>query len=183
MLTKLKALKSARYPGLSEASDDDLGQEMVSLFVGPEEKLFTVPKDLLCERVKYFDRMFNGPFEEGKTQCAYFPEDKASAFEILLHWVDQNEVPSRERHYRKDLMYGEGMFEMSWNAFDVYNLADKLLLPVLKDMVMDSMRHTSSRDGSCTKVECMTRLYDEGTETTRRYLASLLHWMIVAPHV
>jgi hypothetical protein len=180
MLTKLKALKSARYPALSDASDDDLDTEMASLFVGPEKKLYTVPKDLLCARVEYFDRMFNGPFEEATTLCAYFSEDKASDFAILLHWVDQNNVPSRERRYTKDREAG---FEMSWNAFEVYNLADKLLLPVLKDMVMDSMRHTSRRDGSCTRVECMPRLYDKGPEISRKYLASLLHWMIVAPHV
>jgi hypothetical protein len=124
------------------------GSEKVSLFVGSEKTAYVVHKELLCRKSEYFDRMFNGKFQEARTGCAYFPEDKAQTFYVLLYWVYKNHLPDRTRGIERDLGERERGFEFSWNAFAVYNLADRLLFPVLQDLVMDSMRSTSVMEGS-----------------------------------
>jgi hypothetical protein len=43
-----------------------------------------LPKDILCHYSRYFDRCFNGNFEESKEQKLNLPEDKPEWFELLL---------------------------------------------------------------------------------------------------
>jgi len=52
-----------------------VGTEIVELYVGPQNKLFRVYKKLLCDRVPYFNRMFNGNFQEATEGKATFPDD------------------------------------------------------------------------------------------------------------
>ncbi|TVY30925.1 hypothetical protein LHYA1_G000752 [Lachnellula hyalina] len=42
----------------------ELGIGMVDILVGPEQKAFRVHKHLLCTKVPYFHKMFNGGFKE-----------------------------------------------------------------------------------------------------------------------
>ena len=44
---------------------------MVDLFVGPEKKLFRVHKSFLCNKIPYFDKMFNGGFKEAIESQAF----------------------------------------------------------------------------------------------------------------
>lgn len=37
----------------------------VKFIIGPEEKIYTIPKDLLCHYSPYFVACFNGGFREG----------------------------------------------------------------------------------------------------------------------
>jgi hypothetical protein len=61
-----------------------MGTEMVDIYVGPKERLFRVHKALLCKKVPYFDKMFNGEFREASQNVAKFPDDHPAAFDRLL---------------------------------------------------------------------------------------------------
>ncbi|KUJ17039.1 uncharacterized protein LY89DRAFT_734031 [Mollisia scopiformis] len=67
-----------------------LGDETVKLVVTSlceHPRIFTVHKQLLCQKIPYFDKMFNGPFAEGTTQSATLHEDDPLAVESMLGWV------------------------------------------------------------------------------------------------
>lgn len=65
-----------------------------------------------------------------------------------MSWIYKKYLPDRMRGIERDLGESERGFEFSWNAFAAYDLADRLILPVLQDLVMDSMRSTSVMEGS-----------------------------------
>jgi hypothetical protein len=46
-----------------------------------------MPKDLLCYYPNYFDRCFNGSFEEGKEQTLYLPDEDPKLFALLMDYV------------------------------------------------------------------------------------------------
>ncbi|TGO63349.1 hypothetical protein BOTNAR_0101g00230 [Botryotinia narcissicola] len=68
---------------------DTIGTRIVRLEVGTgsDQVVFTVHKALLCKKIAFFDKMFNGKFLEGITHCAKMPEDNIEAFKLMLAWV------------------------------------------------------------------------------------------------
>ncbi|CAG8950609.1 hypothetical protein HYFRA_00002818 [Hymenoscyphus fraxineus] len=56
----------------------------VDIYVGNEQEHFSVPKALLCYYSKYFDRCFNGSFQEAQTQKLEIPEEDCVYFKTLL---------------------------------------------------------------------------------------------------
>jgi len=63
-----------------------IGTEMVDILVGAEKKLFRLHKTFLCQRIDYFDKMFNGEFVEA-AGIANLPEDDPAAFDLLVEWM------------------------------------------------------------------------------------------------
>ncbi|KAF7886919.1 uncharacterized protein EAF02_003566 [Botrytis sinoallii] len=108
---------------------EEHGTQMVDIYVGEEKILFRVYKDILCNEVKFFDRMFDGNFKEAKENTAILPEDDLEVFDMLMSWVTyDNKVWSlMGRDFRKKL--------------HLWVLADKLCLTSLQNHVMDIWRH------------------------------------------
>ncbi|TGO61824.1 hypothetical protein BCON_0024g00240 [Botryotinia convoluta] len=63
---------------------------MVDIHVGKDEGSghFQLHKSILCEKVPYFEKTFNGNFVEGATNSATLPEDDPEAFNILVSNAD-----------------------------------------------------------------------------------------------
>ncbi|KAM0132366.1 hypothetical protein ACHAP3_006403 [Botrytis cinerea] len=60
--------------------------EMVDIHVGEDEDSghFKLHKSILCDKVPYFENMFNGNFIEGTTNSASLPEDDPEVFNMLV---------------------------------------------------------------------------------------------------
>lgn len=114
--------------------------ETVDLYVGRDHKHFSINKKLLCERSKYFKKMFCGRFREASTNCAIFPEDDVESFEVLLEWICSDKLPELadfEQH-AGDPASSEPK-GWKWNAIHAYALADKFCIPRLMDMIMNAI--------------------------------------------
>jgi hypothetical protein len=66
-----------------------IGTDMVDIYVGGEHfrepnKLFRAHKALLCSKIPYFDKMFNGGFKEAIENVANLPEDHPQSFDVLI---------------------------------------------------------------------------------------------------
>lgn len=61
-----------------------VGTEMVEIYVGPKMHHFQIHKNLLYEKVLYFDMMFHGGFKEAKTNSVVSLEDSRESFDLLL---------------------------------------------------------------------------------------------------
>jgi hypothetical protein len=105
---------------------------MVDLYVGHHKERFHVHKAILCEKVPYFQHMFNGNFEDAKPNVAHFPEDDPEAFDLILRWIYWNNIeliPSVSSFLPKSPF---------WKSITFYILAEKLCLPKLQDHIMSN---------------------------------------------
>lgn len=74
---------------LTDASLRSMGTDMVDIYVGPKNKHFLAHKELLCNKILYFKKMFKGGFQEASSSKANFPEDDPEGFDVLISWVYQ----------------------------------------------------------------------------------------------
>lgn len=70
-----------------------LGDEIVTLYVGPKRKKFTVHKKLLCDRYEYFSKAFHGNFQEAQEGVMHLPDDDADAVSSLVDFLYRGTVP------------------------------------------------------------------------------------------
>ncbi|TGO34766.1 hypothetical protein BHYA_0183g00180 [Botrytis hyacinthi] len=144
--------------------------EMVDLIVGPEEALFRVHKSFLCNKIPYFDRMFNGGFIEAKENSAKFPEDGPESFDILIEWVYSGYI----RFYE----VGVSDSPESWNFIRFYALAEKLGLTQLEDHALDLYRQSSKVKNATFDMSWATKAYEITPQGSalRRYAIQVLVW-------
>ncbi|KAF8864066.1 hypothetical protein BDZ45DRAFT_52420 [Acephala macrosclerotiorum] len=69
----------------------------VNIYVGPEKKHYSLPKNLLCHYSDYFDRCFNGNFADAQIQQLELPEDKVEDFDIILEYLLHGRVTSEAK--------------------------------------------------------------------------------------
>lgn len=110
----------------------------MDICVGPEgeEILFRVHKQIICGKIPYFDKMFNGGFQEAKERVAKLPEDDPASFDVLIEWV-YSPNPQQIRQLEQ-VKTSDDAGAASWNVLSLYSLLEKLCLPDLQDLVMDA---------------------------------------------
>ncbi|KAE8452599.1 hypothetical protein EG329_013858 [Mollisiaceae sp. DMI_Dod_QoI] len=116
---------------------DELGSEIVLLRIGSGENAQSLPvhKKILCTRAPFFEKMFNGPFAEGVSQSAEFPEDNPTAFKLLIGWIYTQHV---EDPYEFDTARGLRHCS-SRQIIALYALAEKYNILRLQDQSMDHL--------------------------------------------
>ena len=80
-----------------------MGDDIVTVYIGPREKRYSVHKALLTSQSEYFEKALNGKFKEADEQTIRLPEDSPDAFDLLIGWLYQNQIPV--------LGYGPGPFD------------------------------------------------------------------------
>jgi hypothetical protein len=93
-----------------------IGTEVVTITAGTATATtFKVHKKILCQKIPYFDKMFNGGWRETGTQSANRPDDNPMAFKLLLGWVyvGKIEVPTET----------QGLVDL---YIELYAMAEKL---------------------------------------------------------
>lgn len=143
---------------------------MVDLIVGPKEALFRVHKSFLCNKIPYFDKMFNGGFMEARENSAKFPEDDPQSFDILIEWVYSGcvrfyDVGTKDTHE-------------NWDFLRLYALAEKLGLTQLEDHALDLYRQSSEVKNATFDMTWATRTYEITPlgSALRRYAIQVMVW-------
>jgi hypothetical protein len=54
---------------VADSRPSNLGNEMVTIYVGPKRKEFTIHKKLICGSAGYFEKAFDGKFKEACEVC------------------------------------------------------------------------------------------------------------------
>jgi hypothetical protein len=79
-------------------SHSQIGADIVTITVGSAltAATFKIHKKILCQKIPYFDKMFNGGWIETEKKSANMPDDDPKAFKLLLGWVylGKIEVPT-----------------------------------------------------------------------------------------
>jgi hypothetical protein len=78
----------------TDLSRQSLGADIVEIRVGTAHvRSFMVHKKLLCDKIPHFKKMFEGPWKATGEKIATFPEDDADAFDVLVCWVYNGQLP------------------------------------------------------------------------------------------
>ncbi|KAH7348891.1 hypothetical protein BKA65DRAFT_594638 [Rhexocercosporidium sp. MPI-PUGE-AT-0058] len=177
MATPSPAKKAKRSDGRGTSSfAKTMGSMAVELFFGPEEKRFLVHKKVLCNRIPYFDKMFNGKFVETTDLRAMFPEDRVEAFDLLLSGVYQETCINFSG--QKESSSGPNVYD--WSLVSYYNLAGKLCLPDLQDQIMDAYIAQSSARHTMPSTDLIREVYTrtEAGSGLRKYVLAAFPFLL-----
>lgn len=104
---------------------------MVHFMLGPDKKVFTIHKNLLCKTAPYFEAALNGSFKEALEQSIEMPEDDPTMFECFQVWiytgsiVGTNETENDVETLTLIKVYA---FAERLNIIDLQNVAMHLLI-------------------------------------------------------
>lgn len=155
-----------------------LRNEIVELLVGPQKELLRVHKLLLCNKVPYFAKMFQGGFKDAKESRASFPEDTAESFGLLIEWIYTGIVrplgykTTGPRHHTYDMV-----------AF--YVLAENICAFDLADNILEAYRVHQVTKNKHPAIWCTKHAYNktEAGSPLRRYCAGSLIYVFVTNKV
>jgi hypothetical protein len=94
---------------------------MVTVFVGAQKKKYVLHKMLVCREAPYFDKAFNGSFEEASNQHCFLLDEAPSAFELFVAYIYTN-------RFADDVLAVAGVLSVYEPIVTFYVLADKLLM-------------------------------------------------------
>lgn len=116
---------------------------MVTIFLGPSCKKFVLHKKLVCKEAPYFDKMFNGSFEESKTLQCYLEDEEPSTFEVFVSYI-------YTRHFPDDVPRVSGNLAAYDPIVKFFVLADKLLMSkAAKDASLDALVRDRAKRNTC----------------------------------
>ena len=107
---------------------------LVKILVGPEEKEYELPRDLLSFYSPFFKACFTGEFKESKEQILRLPEDKTHVFEHFIEYLRNGstiyEPGVTESDHRKKVIW----------IFALLRFADKYLIDGLCYHAMEHLK-------------------------------------------
>ncbi|KAI5777404.1 hypothetical protein EDC01DRAFT_635756 [Geopyxis carbonaria] len=120
---------------LSSEFSESFKSPLFTVMVGPEKKSYGLHKDILSRKSPYFKTLLSFPGVESTTDSVHLDSavDTVQAFDMLVQFL-----------YR-DTYKPTPHLSDSWKAqihAEVYVLAERLLMPDLKDLALESMART-----------------------------------------
>jgi len=148
----------------------DHGDETVKITVGiaTPPQTFTIHRNLICSASQFFNKAFNGDFDESHARCMKLPHESHEAFQALYHWLYTGNLLCK-----KFLM--EPLIEEDVYWLHIYAMADHLLIHKLsldtysiirnyfseKTLSMPSVRFIKELWGDCGLPPCKQKLLVE----------------------
>lgn len=102
--------------------------DIITIYVGPERRVYTAHKDLLIARSPFFEKCLQSGFKEGKQNEVCAEEDVPEAFDLLVIWIYTETVTPLS-----DLARTKA-------ALHAYMLADKYCMITFQNAIVDAMR-------------------------------------------
>jgi hypothetical protein len=143
-------------------TDNLAGPPMVRIYVGLQRRLWVLPEEALCDRVKFFKSTFQGGFREGDEKVLELPEDDPVAFGYSLNHILQGWARADDINKLGD----PEAVNMAWCR--TWVLADKLGCPNLSRHVKTNyFDHLSnlSLDKKMIPPAAAQYLYENTSET------------------
>ncbi|KAF2435921.1 hypothetical protein EJ08DRAFT_692493 [Tothia fuscella] len=150
-----------------------LFDELVTIEVSPEKKLFQIHKGLICHHSEYFRGAFKGGFKESESKLVTLKEEVDHlAFQAFYQWLYTGKIRDDED-------------EISWEAsrdcqflFNTYIFGDAHGIPDFQNTIVDRM-YTSFMDKSAIPVTYIKNLYEHTTkgDNLRRFLVDIFQSM------
>lgn len=140
--------------------------------------VITINKELLCRKVPYFSKMFEGSFSEAKTNTAWLPEDHYKDVSDMMYWVLHGTLPPLVFEWKasvddldesplEDNRKDSYTIAMKFSYIELYVLADKFCLMELANLIVDYiMRSLKLMSRSMLPLEDIAEIYEKVPENT-----------------
>lgn len=132
------------------------GTTTVNIIVGPEQQIFILHKDLLCETSSYFQAALNGSFLEAKTQEIRLEKEDVTVFKHFQYWL----------YSRAILMTETSTNDIEWIVLvDLYVLGETRGIPQLQNDAIDGFisKYATLR---WTPLDQICRIYENTPENS-----------------
>lgn len=155
-------------------SPETLGSEIVTIYVGPQRKAFTIHKKPLCDRSEYFNAAFNSGFQEGSTNEMHLPEDTPSEFTNLVNYIYQDRLPPFPTdEYALDVKGSRGYTKD--HLYPLFTFAEKLCINDLANRVMDNIQDIHLKYNRTLSSARILAIYRTTHENSKFRLYSMLN--------
>ena len=150
----------------------DHGDKTVKITVGKAipPQTFTIHRNLICAASQFFNKAFNGDFNESHVRCMKLPHESPEAFQALYHWLYTGNLLCKK-------LLIEPLIEEDVYWLHVYAMADRLLIHKLsldtysiiqnyfseKTLSMPSVCFIKELWGDCGLPPCKQKLLTEYT--------------------
>ena len=101
----------------------------MTVYVGPEEYPFYLHKGLLCHHSAFFERAFDGNFEESITRSMYLEENDVDEFILFEEWL-----------YSQKLTYHKDFDDPSFLLVKMFCFAERVGISALQNATLDTIR-------------------------------------------
>jgi hypothetical protein len=112
------------FIALTDKTDSVAAQgEIVTIFVGPEKKRYSIHKDVICHHSEYFRTAYNGRWKEAD-EGVTLDDVEVGIFNIFVHWLYTQQLPpgnlrgiaypneALESHDKEECFYGSGQLRV-----------------------------------------------------------------------
>ena len=137
-----------------------MGTKTVTVYVRRKRKPFKFHKRLLCNRSDFFDKAFNGRFQEADGEI-YLPDDDFGAFEVLVNFNHSNRLPELPGPNPSTTVVDFETVNAFYNSvlFPSYFLAEKLCMNELANRIMDMIQDVQLAQGHAPSVYNVETIY------------------------
>lgn len=135
--------------------------------LAPRDSTFAFTRKILGHRVPHFDAV---------ESQAFIPRHIPPVFDMLIRWIYNNTLPV--------LMRGASLNDnMFWNASNLYILAEKIGLPQLQDITMNTLLSFFKANKALPCTNSMVYIYSQTEKTSpiRILIVRSLHWVVLSP--
>ena len=143
----------------------------MKIVVGSGKQYF-IHRQLLCRTSEYFDRLFNGGFEESADGTMHKPDFDPRTFDIFVHWLYSRELP-------KDCQLPDEP-DKPLRFLHMLSFANYILIPSLQAQCYARIRSGLGED-KCPSQFFIQELYnhDFGINHLRTYITKLCVYFII----
>lgn len=117
---------------------------MIRIYIGvrnDDSKPYIVPKYVLSDSSRYFEKAPSKDFIEGRTGILHFPEDHEPAWQILLYFIFRHKVVESVED-----SIGFSWWESPSDLAHTYVLADKYELPACQNAIVRAFAKLTGDD-------------------------------------
>ncbi|KAI9849135.1 MAG: hypothetical protein M1837_005365 [Sclerophora amabilis] len=149
----------------------------VKVEVGSLKRCWHLHKSLLCHCSPFFEKAFQGNFKEASEGFMELPDDDGAAFALFVQWLYQGSIEGTPDGTKAD------QWKYAQRYFELYVLADKLMIPALKNMAIDHYRRTCRKSQQGPGPSHLTAIYTRTEQSSpfRRLACELTARVFMRP--
>ncbi|KAI9802100.1 MAG: hypothetical protein M1833_002021 [Piccolia ochrophora] len=143
----------------------------VDVYVGPEQKKYTLHQTVLCSQSGFFRAAFEGSFREAVEDCIRLPDEDVATFELFIGWLYKGELDGSVTFGKPSkclidsTVFGNpGEHFIDWavggKLFALYVMADKFGVRRLHNQIMDVFQAAFIPMGRYPRPSAIRTIYD-----------------------
>ncbi|PMD48923.1 hypothetical protein L207DRAFT_575567 [Hyaloscypha variabilis F] len=141
---------------------------------GSSSQEFKLPKDTLCYYSPFFERAFNGPFLEGRSQIMTLEDVDGAVFGLIVAWLYTKDISD------EDLLIGvpsgspNAHFLSTLRLTRLWVLGQRVLMPNLQNQVITKLQPRLAQLGGAAMLELIDYVYSGEYNELRQLFAKSL---------